>query len=727
MQGAGMTGGMPRGSGNSAPATAADPLSNPPPAVMLLDPRVVRKYIDAMPIPPVMPRSGWVVDTSGQLVDYYEIAARQLAQQILPETDLYGNTLGTTAVWGYGSIHHPSTFSYPGYTIEARHNRPVRVKWINQLVCLDDGKFLPHLFAVDQTLHWANPPGEPGGSMSGGMPMPQRGPDQPGNSQRPYTGPVPTVTHVHGAHTTEDSDGYPEAWYLPVATNLPLDAFRVGSKYHYFQHQFLTRHSLWWEPGTATYQYPNDQRATTLWYHDHTLGMTRVNVYAGLAGFYLIRGGLDDQVRVKGSGTPAVLPGPAPSLGDPTNTRYHEIPILIQDRTFWKDGSFFYPESREYFEGGTALRIPYAPAEACGGTSDVAPISNPEFFGDCMVVNGRTWPFVEVEQRRYRFRFLNGCNSRTLILKLEGDQPFWLIGCEGGFLRQPVECKQLVVAPAVRADVIIDFSAIPVDTRLKLLNVGPDSPFQGLDATGALFNSDPNATDPIPPADPETTGQVLEFRVVAATGPDPSTPPDQLDLPNIAPLGPSSTVRKLSLNELDSMTVKVRSVDSPPALVLDCASTTRYGPIAALLGTVDNSGQGVPQRWMNTITETPSVGVAEVWEIHNFTMDAHPIHLHQITFEVVGREYVDVPDVKPRGTAGTPAPMDPTENGRKDTIIANPSEITRILVKFDIPGLFVWHCHILEHEDNEMMRPVAVGAVPIEIAAQGKVARTPRA
>ena len=245
---------------------------------------------------------------------------------------------------------------------------------------------------------------------------------------------MPIVTHLHGGHSTEESDGYPEAWYLPAARNIPAGYASVGSFYRRSRRRPQRALGQAWTPGSAVFQYDNDQRAATMWYHDHTLGMTRANVYAGPAGFYLLRGGPGDPVG-------GVLPGPAPALGDPPGLDYYEIPIAIQDRSFNADGSLFYPDNRAFFEG---LEPPAAadPVHARPGVrrpSDVAPIWNPEFFGNAIVVNGTTWPFLEVEQRRYRFRFLNGCNSRFLILKLSNGLPFWQIGDEGGFLPAPVE------------------------------------------------------------------------------------------------------------------------------------------------------------------------------------------------------------------------------------------------------------------------------------------------
>ena len=220
------------------------------------------------------------------------------------------------------------------------------------------------------------------------------------------------MTHVHGAvGVADDSDGYAEAWYLPAAGNIPADYATVGTWFDFFAAKAGNSYGVTWEPGSAIFQYPNKNRASTIWYHDHTLGMTRLNVYAGPAGFYLIRGGPagDDEVLDSSTGATAVLPGPAPRENDkfPPNKTYYEIPIAIQDRSFNTDGSLFYPDTRAFFD---EIAGPYRP------DTDISPIWNPEFFGNMIMVNGNTWPFQTVEQRRYRFRFLNGCNSRFLIL-----------------------------------------------------------------------------------------------------------------------------------------------------------------------------------------------------------------------------------------------------------------------------------------------------------------------
>jgi len=389
--------------------------------------------------------------------------------------------------------------------------------------------------------------------------------------------------------------------------------------------------------------------------------MTRLNVYAAPAGFYLLRRGPGD--------LPAgALPGPAPRLGDLPGTRYYEIPLAIQDRSFNEDGSLFYPDSRAFFDEFTG---PYVP------DSDVPPIWQPEFFATTMVVNGKTWPALEVEPRRYRFRLLNGCNSRFLILVLATDPvarpvtaslPIWQIGSDGGFLPEPVRQSQLLMAPAERVDAIVDFTGLAPGTEIYLLNLGPDEPF------GELLEP------PEPSADPETTGQVMKLVVVPLASKDTSLPPQLLRLPAFTPLGTATATRRVSLNEQAS---------SYPGF---------DGPVAAMLGTM-NGDTPVMLGWDDPITENPAVGATEIWELHNFTEDAHPIHIHEVQFQIVDRRPFDGPASGP----------EPGERGFKDTVIAYPDQVTRVKARFDDAGLYVWHCHIVEHEDNEMMRPYRIG------------------
>ena len=621
-----------------------------------LDPLSIPKYMSPLIIPPAMEPVG----ESGAFTEY-EIAVRQFPQQVLPAG------LPFTTVWGYGNPNIPGSFNFPAFTVEARRNEPIRVTWINDLVA-PNGDCLPHLLPVDQTLHWANPPGG------------EAGRDKRGTSTAFYEGPVPMVTHVHGARVPGTSDGYPEAWWLPDC-NVPSGYAETGTTYFSEQSEMTA-------PGTAVFEYPNDQRATTLWYHDHALGITRLNVYAGMAGFWLLRDAEEDSLN---------LPGPAPQVGDAPGTNYYEIPIVIQDRSFNADGSFFYPDTRAFFEGVPPNPDNYYP------NTDVSPIWNPEFFGNTMVVNGRTWPYLEVEPRVYRLRFLNGTNSRFLILKMDQETTFHQIGTEGGLLPgAPLPLPQLLMAPAERADVLVDFSKFAPGTELTLLNIGPDEPYGGGEP-GVDFDS----------ADPDSTGQVMQFRVVAPGGKNKVKNKDKMPptLPPIDPLGAPVASRDLTLNEEVSDFEDI--------------------PIAAFLGTQDEG----PLGWGDAITESPMLGDTEVWNIINLTEDAHPIHLHLVMFQVVDRivinaeAYAEAQELYLQGYLPNPPnwedfqfpnsyPPEPWESGWKDTVIAYPGEVTRIKARFDLPGLYVWHCHILEHEDNEMMRPYEVllnDAVPVSI------------
>jgi len=613
-------------------------------AQAILSPALVTKYAEPLVKPPAMP--GKIKNNQ----DVYKIAVRQFEQQILPAPH------PKTKVWSYGSIDHPGhaespgggSFFYPAFTIEAKYQKRVKVKWINDLV---DSKrrYLPHLLPVDPTLHWANPPGGLAGRDSTPIFT-----TTPGT----YAGPVPMIVHVHGAHASEQFDGYPEAWYLPNAKNIPAGYASTGT---FFDH-FNAKYAQGWDPasGAVTFHYPNDQRATTLWYHDHTLGMTRVNVYAGPAGFYLIRGGPDD----------LDLGYVAPGIGDSPFGEYTEIPLAIQDRSFNANGSLYYPDSRTFFDGEGP---PYIP------DSSVPPIWNPEFFGNMMVVNGRTWPYLEVNKQRYRFRLLNGCNSRFLILDFSDipDVQVWQIGAEGGFLAEPYNVtaagNTILISPAERADVIVDFTNVAAG-NYELLNVGPDEPFGG----GVVDD----------PADPDSTGKVMQFRVRNGTVADPTTDPSTLTLPVIPSLGAVTGTQRLSLIE------ETAENDVPP----------RDIPVAALLGTYAG-GVGTPKLWMDPVTENPAAGATENWEIYNLTVDAHPIHIHLVQFKVISREVIG------GGTsiAGQNTPL-PWETGFKDTVTAYPGEKTVVRARFDLQGLYVWHCHIVEHEDNEMMRPYAIGA-----------------
>ncbi len=768
-----------------------------------LDPTTVPKYVTPLVIPPVMNNTGVAND--------YDIAVRQFSQQILPG-GLWNTINGRadayppTKVWSYGPVSDPlpdstvlgggvgvapaanSQFNYPAYTVENRSNVTTTVDWFNDLVvdpltCKASASpatdpacnFLPHLLTVDRALHWANPEQLP-------CTNPAKTKDcRPALSNgailaTPYNGPVPIITHVHGAHVGSESDGYPEAWWLPNANNIPVGYSMIGSLVN--KYGTVTNNPA--RPGVASFTYPNTQPSTTLWYHDHTLGMTRSNVYAGPAGFWLIRDG--NALGGESGLLTGVLPGPAPKAGETlaeTNLtgrgKYREIPIVIQDRSFNIDGSLFYPANRAFFEGlGTGQTAGTKANQKAGlnintigsvdpltGTplpSDIATAWNPEAFFNVMVVNGVSWPKLDVAQAQYRFRLLNGCNSRFLNLSMfvvdpvtnlvtAQEVPIYQIGAEQSLMPKVVKVQTgfrtvlpgngnagvaqaatdpqtaLLMGLAERADVIVDFSGLAPGTHVRMINTAPDWPFGGF---------------PDIPADTGTSGQVMEFVVNVGlnglsptdpTGATPATAPQNLVLslpdstdPANGPL--KANPRDLALMEEESNVICARvspagKVSQDDASVPDplnpgtCVKMTNgklaaslpFAPKAAVLGQNGGAG-GAVTLWSDPIVTNPTVNATETWELWNWTVDAHPIHMHLVKFMVKEREGFDPVTGALSGVIGAP---EATETGWKDTVIAYPSFVTRLNATFDLAGLYVWHCHIVEHEDNEMMVPFCVG------------------
>jgi len=739
-----------------------------------LDPTTIPKYVTPLVIPPVMKNNG----SAG----HYDISAREFKQQILP------TGLPPTTVMSYGPAGDPtpavapsvnSQFNYPAYTVENTVNTPTVVSWTNDLVADPDAckisatpmidpacNFVTTLAPVDRALHWANPeqltctnPGKTKDcrpSLVNGKIL-----------SVPYDGPVPITTHVHGAHVNPDSDGYPEAWWLPNANNIPVGYAMTGTLVN--QYGTITNK----DPGVATFTYRNDQPSTTLWYHDHTLGITRNNVYAGLAGFWLIRaaGGGEDGL-VSGD----VLPSPAPKAGETladNKGQYREIPILIQDRSFNADGSLFYPANRAFFEGLGDGQTPGAKGNSMAGLniqtigtvttkgkkeipnpSDIATIWNPEAFFNTMVVNGSTWPKLDVAQAEYRFRLLNGCNSRFLNLamfvvnadgSLGAEVPFYQIGADQSLMPNVIKVvtgsrtvlpngtpqaaadpmTALLMGPAERADVLVDFSGLAPGTMVRVVNTAPDAPYGGF---------------PDVPADPSTTGQIMQFVVDAnlngssptdPTGDTPATKPENLALSLPDPTDPANSdipmakVEDQAVLEEESIlicaqmapngriTQDLLSIPDPlnPGTCVDAntgvlAASLPFAPKAAVLGKNGSAG-GVATLWADPIATNPALGDSETWELWNWTEDAHPLHIHLVKFKILNREPFDPVT---NALSGQKNPPELTENGWKDTVIAYPGEVTRVNATFDIAGLYVWHCHILEHEDNEMMVPFCVGS-----------------
>jgi FtsP/CotA-like multicopper oxidase with cupredoxin domain len=658
-----------------------------------------------------------------------QVTISEIQQKVLPDS-VY-NALPApyrdgTYVFAFGVGGAPSL--WPGVTLEAQRGSPTTISYVNNLPTLP---ILQQDITVDQSIHWANP-----------LSLPMMDPGR----MEPYTGPPPVTIHVHGAQVASLYDGHPASWYTP--DGLHGDAYSSV---------FPT------SPNGAVYQYPNTQEATTLWFHDHTLGETRANVYRGLACFYLIR----DRFDTGNVDNPLHLPaGP------------YERELVIQDRQFDTNGQLYFPDGSPNGQG-SPLDLNGTPPNPL-----IHPFWIPEFFGDVMTVNGKSWPYFAVEPRRYRLRLIDGSNARFLRLELQDDrsrQPgpvFYQIGTDGGLLDTPVGLEELFLAPGERADVIVDFAGL----------------------AGHTFTLRNTANAPYPSGgapDPETNGQIMQFRVsLPLQGPDTTLNPARGAPLRGGPGQPPAIVRLV--DPTSGAPAAGVTIDVRRQLVLVEVEGTG-GPIMVLLnnthwdgirdGSTEVVSGGVPDGLGDFLTEEPTVGATELWEIINLTGDAHPIHLHLIQFQLMNRQAVDVDGYRalydsffpggqydgqlPDGSwgpmtyapatyipgygaptayqtpnadgaiGGNPAvspylqgpamPPYPNEAGWKDTIKVLPDEVTRIIARWAPtdaslsaarPGVnlfpfdpsagpgYVWHCHILDHEDNEMMRPYKPSLTP---------------
>ncbi|QLK27183.1 multicopper oxidase [Natrinema zhouii] len=497
--------------------------------------------------------------------------------------------LPPTTVWGYDG-------QFPGPTIEAQQGEPIYVRWENEL---PDS----HLLPVDTTIH------------SETIPY-----DTPG---------IRAVPHLHGGNIEAASDGKAQAWFTS-------DFQETGPEFE-----------------KKDYYYVNDQPPTTLWYHDHALGITRLNVYAGLAGFYHLR---NEHER---------------NLDLPKDE--YEISLALQDRSFNENGSLFYPTAVSGEQGD-------------GDDSSPDPSIVPQFYGDTSVVNGKAWPRLSVEPRAYRLRLLNGANSRYYNLKLleydaasgeTGDEgpSFVQIGNDGGLLSEPVEiADRLELGSGQRADVVVDFADYAGQTLL-LHNDAPSL------YRGTLEKSE--ETQPLPEimlVDVDDTG----------SGRDTNQVPDKL-----------TTVPE----------IPVDSVDRNRHLTLT-TQTDEYGRLLQLLGTQDNA-----YKVTDPVTEDPTLGDTEIWSLANYTGMSHPMHIHLVHFQVLGRQSLADydPDANTVELDSVESP-EPYELGWNDVVNVNPAEVVHVIVHFgeheglfnDQTGEYMWHCHMIEHEDHDMMRPFRV-------------------
>lgn len=589
-----------------------------------LNPKNIPKFVNVL-TNPLAPTYIWQPD-AGTTANY--TLSINEAQQ--------GLGLGTatpTTIWGYGNATQTPTF--PGRTFEVKQGIPITVSYVNKLTDAA-GNPLPNRMPVDTTLDWANP-----GTLGG-------------------ISPVPVVAHLHGGDSAYLSDGLPDAWGTPCAGTTP--AAGCGS-------------ALTPQAGrlfSVPYQYQNTQEAGTLWYHDHALGITRTNVYMGLAGFYVLRDNNEDVLR-----TSSVLP------------QYpFEVPVLIQDREFTSANQLYYPV----------------------GTT---PVNShlPEFFGRVVLVNGQAWPKLDVEPRKYRLRMLNGSDSRFYDMRFESfgprsdvvpgkgkPVPVLVIGNELGMLNSPAVPNRngvngvLAMGPGERFDVIVDFSAVPAGNRVVITNTA-GSPY-------------PNGLAP----DRGLTDRIMAFDVKL---PLSATPKATVALgTNLRPVsGPLPIPSTAGI---------------PVRRILMYEGTDALGRLQTMIGPVDAdpaTNQVGTLTFKDPITEKPKAGTTEIWEFYNTTVDAHPIHMHLVDFRILDRQPFTgtlTPKVNSDGSAGAildplsiakqgaPVATSAWESGKKDTAKSFPGEVTRVLVTFNRAGEYVFHCHILSHEDHEMMRPYEV-------------------
>jgi spore coat protein A len=593
-----------------------------------LNPKQVPQFVNLLPNP-LSPGFTWSPDSSGGST--YTLQVEQFTQSLG-----LGAGIPATTVWGYGKADQPATF--PGRTFELDQGTGITVTYENKLINPAANTVLPNLFPVDTTLDWANP-----GAVGG-------------------VAPVPAVSHLHGGDSDQESDGGPDGWgtscaYFPATSNCSTAINQKGS---------------FWK---KDYTYDNLGPAGTLWYHDHALGITRTNVYAGLAGFYIMR-----DTNEKALSDSSVLPAYP-----------YEVPIVIQDRLFTADGQLFYPSK--------------------GQGNLPNPTHLPEFFGDVLLVNGQAWPKLAVEPRKYRLRLLNGSDSRFYDLRFEYFRkesqikpgagtpvPFLVIGNELGLLNTPAT-PELIGAPGVlpigpgeRYDVLVDFTEVPMGTRVIATN-SARSPYPN------AARVERNLIDRLMAFDVNQKLSSTGASVGVGTNLRPGNPLPAPDTSNVA------KTRQILLFE----------------------GTDVFGRLQTMLGVAGGDPNNLNPAAEGTfvfkdpITETPMRGTTEIWEFYNATVDAHPMHIHEFPFRVLDRQAftgVITPKVNTDqsngayltnivkgGVARTVAPF---ESGVKDTVITLPGEVTRVLIKFDRVGQYVYHCHILSHEDHEMMRPYEV-------------------
>jgi FtsP/CotA-like multicopper oxidase with cupredoxin domain len=654
----------------------------------------------------------------------YNIQVKQAVQETGLKVQKHGENTGKyarTTVWGYGDGSGPFAYSWPGRTFEVQSGKPIDVKWENRLDQLPIPVSSFGRSVVDTSLHWAY-------SLHG---YTQYSLENDG---------FPIVPHVHGGHSDFQFDGNPEFFFSP---------------------NFVIRGPQWRD---RTYTYKNDQPAGTVWYHDHALGITRLNVYAGMAGFFIIRDD-DDTGR------------PGNTLSLPTYP--FEAALAIQDKMFDANGGLFYPAypGDPFYDDFITGEGAVLPPEIFPGGG---PTALAEFFGDHMVVNGLIWPKMEVEPRNYRLRLLNGCDSRFLVVRFReaasttstdltgagSPIPFTVIGSDQGLASSPTTVDTLVMETGSRYDIIFDFDGL-YGKRIIMENIGGDSPF------GFAYGDDLEPEDVFPD---RQTDRVMAFDVNQTLSSVPDVTPHSAALSTYAasrktdfgayqlPIVPDR-IRKVALFEGTDEFGRLQPLLGTAEPATDYNGDPIYWPNESVYANAGLTGQMEGAvAWHSPTTENPNLGDTEEWEIFNVTGDSHPVHLHLVHFEVIGRQDIvwdshtigpDDPSgeeedrvipnalystaagdgtyletqsvvqhngllgngfvVRNATASGTFKPMESEYvdgNSPKDMVTARPSEVTFIKAKFDKPGRYVWHCHILSHEDHEMMRVLLVGEEP---------------
>jgi spore coat protein A, manganese oxidase len=652
---------------------------------------------------PVADKDGTRTYSGGIIADHYTIDIKDYTDT------LHGSLGGTTHLRGYNPTVIFGGGSPPqrhlGGIIIANKGTPTQITFNNKL----SGA---HPIPIDRTIMGAN------------------------------DGDNRADVHLHGGFVPWISDGGPYSWFGPSGSygeSMPLANYGV-----------LNTNGVPLAPGQAEFYYPNQQSARLLWYHDHTVGITRMNAYIGIASAYILRDPYEANL-VATAGLPAYIENGG-----------FELPIVIQDKIF-VDGETIEEADPTWTGLKTNGSLWYAhtydpkrwklTGNKKGKGSVPEPSVIPEFFGDTMLANGLVFPEATVEPRRYRLRILNACQARFLNLQLYVDDgsedsitlsplnlaptndkgpDFLVLGTEGGFLPHPVLIPSnnpfnlatlggsLITAPAERWDVIVDFSAY-AGQKIVLYNDAP-APFPMGDPRNDYFPMAPNNPTITMPGQGPNSRQLMRFKVgTTVTSPAdlPLTISPTTNLPGNDPLPvtlgnttlPTGVpVRRLTLNE----------------------SADGFGRLIQMLGTDEppkNVGQGFGRAYADPATESITLDPVtktknEVWQIINLTGDTHPIHFHLVNVQIISRQTFKVanytggePTLK-----GLPRPPELYEQGWKETVRMNPGEVTNVYIPFKLPAVpfavptsprtggleYVWHCHILEHEEHDMMRPLVV-------------------